>query len=227
MPLCCAIWITCSHFRQALQQELIRDYEKSVLTADPAYLAYLRVKTARSGAEKMSRGAAAREALVVFTGASTVVKAVSIVLGLVYLTSWDPSGTAMRVLSVRPGYFWPPHFWLWTAATHCFFEIHIWEVLIDVVTIVLVGKLLEPLWGAIEMLVFFAVVNIGVAILSAFFYYILYMVTFNTELLFDVHIHGNFSLFHSKFGSLLSCVFFSRTGWIPGRSDSGHQAGHA
>lgn len=138
----------------------------------------------------MSRGAAAREALSVFTGASTVVKAVSIILAVVYLTSWDPSGTALRVLSVRPGYFWPPHFWLWTAATHCFFEIHFWEVIIDVVTIVMVGKLLEPLWGAIEMLVFFAVVNIGVAILSAFFYYILYMVTFNTELLFDVHIHG-------------------------------------
>ena len=28
------------------------------------------------------------------------------------------------------------------------------------------------------------------AVFSAFFYYILYMSTFNTELLFDVHIHG-------------------------------------
>ena len=30
----------------------------------------------------------------------------------------------------------------------------------------------------------------GVAVLSAFFYYLLYMCTFNTELLFEVHIHG-------------------------------------
>ena len=31
-------------------------------------------------------------------------------------------------------------------------EIHWWEVFIDVMTIVLVaGKLLEPLWGAIEV----------------------------------------------------------------------------
>ena len=52
------------------------------------------------------------------------------------------------------------------------------------------GKLIEPLWGALEMVTFFFIVNTGVAVLSAFFYYILYMSTFNTELLFDVHIHG-------------------------------------
>ena len=39
-----------------------------------------------------------------------------------------------------------------TAFTYCFMEIHWWEVFIDVMTIVLVaGKLLEPLWGAIEV----------------------------------------------------------------------------
>ena len=31
-------------------------------------------------------------------------------------------------------------------------EIHWWEVFVDIITIVLVaGKLLEPLWGAIEV----------------------------------------------------------------------------
>ena len=30
----------------------------------------------------------------------------------------------------------------------------------------------------------------GVALVAAVFYYFLYMVTFNTELLFEVHIHG-------------------------------------
>ena len=43
------------------------------------------------------------------------------------------------------------------------------------------------------MLTFFAVVNSGVAIVCAIFYYFLYAVTFNTDLLFDVHIHGNIS----------------------------------
>merc|ERR1711972_987739 len=37
---------------------------------------------------------------------------------------------------------------------------------------------------------FFFIVNTGVAVLCAFFYYILYMCTFNTDLLFQVHIHG-------------------------------------
>ncbi len=69
-------------------------------------------------------------------------------------------------------------------------QIHFWEVLLDVCVVVLVGKLLEPLWGAIEMLVFFMVVNVGVAMVAAFFYYFLYMITFNVQLLFNVHIHG-------------------------------------
>ena len=41
-----------------------------------------------------------------------------------------------------------------------------------------------------EMVTFFFIVNTGVAVLCAFFYYVLYMCTFNTELLFEVHIHG-------------------------------------
>ena len=40
------------------------------------------------------------------------------------------------------------------------------------------------------MLKFFLIVNTGVAMVAAVFYYFLYMLTFNTELLFEVHIHG-------------------------------------
>ena len=66
------------------------------------------------------------------------------------------------------GYFNPPHFWLWTALTHCFLEIHLWEVVVDIFTLVLVGKLIEPLWGAMEMVTFFFIVNTGtVVILSS------------------------------------------------------------
>ena len=50
--------------------------------------------------------------------------------------------------------------------------------------------MIEPLWGSIEMMTFFLLVNTGVAIVAAIFYYFLYMLTFNTELLFEVHIHG-------------------------------------
>jgi len=61
---------------------------------------------------------------------------------------------------------------------------------VDIFTLVLVGKLIEPLWGALEMITFFFIVNTGVAVLCAFFYYLLYMFTYNAELLFEVHIHG-------------------------------------
>ncbi|CAB3361793.1 Hypothetical predicted protein [Cloeon dipterum] len=94
------------------------------------------------------------------------------------------------ILSVTPGYFLPPTFRIYSAFTFCFLELHFWELLIDVLTLVLCGKLIEPLWGLVEMLIFFGVVNLSVAVLSAFFYLFLYMCSSNTELLFEVHIHG-------------------------------------
>ena len=68
--------------------------------------------------------------------ASIGVKIVSVSVLLSYCLSYSES--AILALSVTPGYFWPPHFWLWTAFTHCFLEIHWWEVMVDISTIVLV-----------------------------------------------------------------------------------------
>ena len=68
--------------------------------------------------------------------ASIGVKAVSATVLLSYCLSYSES--AILALSVTPGYFWPPHFWLWTAFTHCFLEIHWWEVVVDMITVVLV-----------------------------------------------------------------------------------------
>ena len=145
-------------------------------------------------------------AVALLANASASVKSVSVIVILSYCLSYSES--AILALSVTPGYFWPPHFWLWTAFTHCFLEIHWWEVVVDIVTVVLVGKLLEPLWGTLEMIIFFLVINTGVALVAAIFYYFLYMVTFNTELLFEVHIHGNkFSIHHiSPFFENLLCT---------------------
>nr|CAG4651844.1 EOG090X06Q3 [Triops cancriformis] len=78
----------------------------------------------------------------------------------------------------------------WTLFTHCFVEFHFWEVCVDIITVGLCGKLIEPLWGAWEMMKFFALVNLCSGILSTFFYMVLYMATQNTEVLFDIHIHG-------------------------------------
>ncbi len=64
------------------------------------------------------------------------VKVLSASVLLSYCLSYSES--AILALSVTPGYFWPPHFWIWTAFTHCFLEIHWWEVVVDIGTIVLV-----------------------------------------------------------------------------------------
>lgn len=119
---------------------------------------------------------------------SASVKFICIIVFFTYFLSF--SKDAVRLISVTPGYLLPPAFWIWTAFTYCFLELHFWEVCVDVITVGLCGKLIEPLWGAMEMLTFFAIVNIGVAILSSFFYLVLYTCTFNTDLLFTIHIHG-------------------------------------
>jgi len=119
---------------------------------------------------------------------SAPVKFLSIVVLCCYFLSF--SEEAVKLLSVTPGYLLPPAFWIWTAFTFCFLELHFWEVCVDIVTVGLCGKLIEPLWSAMEMMTFFAIVNIGVAFLSTGFYLFLYMCTNNIDVLFNIHIHG-------------------------------------
>lgn len=110
-----------------------------------------------------------------------------------------------------PGNLLPSTFAIWTAFTFCFLEIHIWEVIIDIVCVTLCLKLIEPLWDQLMIMTFFAVTNISVschnyvasnycitkcviisqvAALSSLYYLFLYSLTKNTEILFDVKIHG-------------------------------------
>ncbi|XP_055372172.1 transmembrane protein 115 [Condylostylus longicornis] len=119
---------------------------------------------------------------------SPVITSICLVTVFGYFLSFFDS--AITVLSVTPGYILPPSFWIWTAFTFCFIELHLFEVLVDIITVGLCGKLLEPLWGQLEMFKFFAITNLGVAICTSFYYLFVYMCTKNSELLFNVHIHG-------------------------------------
>lgn len=94
------------------------------------------VQPSASGSGQAMRNPLLQAFVALVANASVGVKIVSVSVLLSYCLSYSES--AVLALSVTPGYFWPPHFWLWTAATHCFLEIHWWEVVVDVITIVLV-----------------------------------------------------------------------------------------
>lgn len=125
-------------------------------------------------------------ALLVNTSSS--VKFICAVTIVGYLLSY--SERAIYALSVTPGYILPPSFCIWTAFTFCFLELYLWEVFLDIIIVGLCGKLIEPLWGQMEMMTFFGISNLGVAILSSLYYLCVYMCTRNDEYLFGVHIHG-------------------------------------
>ncbi|XP_069500157.1 transmembrane protein 115 [Ambystoma mexicanum] len=126
--------------------------------------------------------------LAVLASTSVVVKSICATIVLLYLLSFGAD--TISALGVTPGLLFPPNFWIWTLVTHGVVEKHIWDVSISLATVVVAGRLLEPLWGALELLIFFAVVNISVGILGAFSYLLTYVATFNLAYLFHIHIHG-------------------------------------
>lgn len=119
---------------------------------------------------------------------SNVITIILTITFLGYFLSF--SDAALKSLVMTPAYLAPPSFCIWTIITFCFIELHWWEVAFDIVSLVLCAKLLEPLWGRRELLKFFAVINFGVAVLSMFYYLLLYASTRNSKFLFEVQIHG-------------------------------------
>ncbi|XP_030314032.1 transmembrane protein 115 [Calypte anna] len=126
--------------------------------------------------------------LAALAGTSVVVKALSAAVVLLYLVSFGLD-TAYG-LGVTPGYLLPPNFWVWTLLTQGLVEERAWGLVASLATLGAAGRLLEPLWGALELLVFFAVVNVSVGLLGALAYFLTYVATFHLAYLFAVRIHG-------------------------------------
>ena len=126
-----------------------------------------------------------------FTKSSVVVKAICISTTLIYLLTFLVDTERMLTgLAVTPGLIFPPSFRIWTLVTHAFLEVHLWFVILGIFVAVLCGKFVEPLWGALEMLIFFAVSTVGSAVLSSIIYLFMYMTSFNVDYLFDTHFYG-------------------------------------
>jgi len=123
-----------------------------------------------------------------FASTSPFVRILSCVIIVCYALSF--SSAAIDAFCVRPGLFFPPKFRIWTFATHSFMETHWWHALVDIIIINLYGKLLEPLWGTIEMINFYLLVNTVAGIATSFIYVMLYGLTFDPSFLFEIRIHG-------------------------------------
>lgn len=119
---------------------------------------------------------------------SVVVKIIACAVVIGYLFSFISS--AIPFITVTPGYVMPPNARLYSFFMYCFVELHFWHVIADIAVVILCGKLLEPLWGAPDMLLFFVVASLGVGVMTALTYVITYLVTLNSDYLFDVHIYG-------------------------------------
>ncbi|XP_029291856.1 transmembrane protein 115 [Cottoperca gobio] len=126
--------------------------------------------------------------LAALASTSVVVKSISAVVVLLYLLSWAVDTS--YALGVTPGYLFPPNFWVWTLVTHGVVEQHIWGVALNVGTVMTCGRLLEPLWGALELLIFFAVVNVSAGLLAGLSYLLTYVATFDLDYLFAVRAYG-------------------------------------
>ncbi|XP_057685554.1 transmembrane protein 115 [Corythoichthys intestinalis] len=126
--------------------------------------------------------------LAALASTSVVVKAISALVVILYLLSWALDTT--YALGVTPGYLFPPNFWVWTLLSHGVVEEHAWGVLVNIATVMSCGRLLEPLWGALELLIFFVVVNVSAGLLAGLSYLFTYAATFNLDYLFAVRVHG-------------------------------------
>ncbi|XP_056381106.1 transmembrane protein 115 [Hyla sarda] len=122
------------------------------------------------------------------SGSSVLVKCLWGAVVLLYLLSfWVDTA---HVLAITPGFLLPPNLWLWTLVTHGLVELHLWDVLANLLLTLGAGRRLEPLWGAPELLLFYGVVSLSVGVLSSLFFLVAYATTSDLHFLFSAQVHG-------------------------------------
>ncbi|KXJ20253.1 transmembrane protein 115 [Exaiptasia diaphana] len=114
--------------------------------------------------------------------ASVVVKASCGVVCVLYVLTFIPP--VWPALAVCPGFLIPPNFRIWSLITGGFLEYRIWNVVIDIIILVLCGKVIEPLWGALEFLKFVLILDVGTSLATSALCLFIYMATFTTDIWF-------------------------------------------
>ncbi|XP_039271107.2 transmembrane protein 115-like [Styela clava] len=96
----------------------------------------------------------------------------------------------LKPLGVTPGYLIPPNFWIWTLITHPFIETNTILFICSIAFVVVGSNALEGSFGTTKLSIYYGIVCVSSAVLSALFYLFLYMLTFNIDFLFAVHVNG-------------------------------------
>lgn len=99
----------------------------------------------------------------------------------------------VKWFTLTPGYVLSPRHWIWSIVsmiTYPFIELYFYQVVLDVVVVSLSTTLIEPLWGKRELVTFFAVINVSVAIFTMVHYTIIYTVKGDAVYLYGVKIYG-------------------------------------
>lgn len=111
---------------------------------------------------------------------------VAVLIG--YLISW--SSIAYDGLVSKPGTVLPPRFHIWTMFSAPLVENHLLVVLFNVLFILTLGKVVAPLWGDVESIIYFAVINFSTIVVCSLFYLILYILRGDLHYLYFVRLHG-------------------------------------
>ena len=119
---------------------------------------------------------------------SIIAKLGCVLLSLFYALSFifNP----LKPLGITPGNLVPPNFWIWTIFTHQLIEVNFVYLIISFVVLTLSCKILEPLWGVVGFVTFFAITSVISGVLAGAIYLMCYVLTFDITYLFDVNIYG-------------------------------------
>lgn len=79
---------------------------------------------------------------------------------------------------------------MWTLVTHSFVETSFIFLLADWCVILLFSKMIEPLWGVQECVQFYFIITSLVALITSLYYYVVFALTNDEKVIFDVRING-------------------------------------
>lgn len=102
----------------------------------------------------------ANQALSFIGSSSFSVKIFCLCVFVGYLLSFKE--VTVNYLSVVPGKLLPPNFQVWSLFTHSFVEVNFLQLLADSIIILLSSRMIEPLWGIYECIIFYFIITVSV-----------------------------------------------------------------